>query len=66
MQPAVTGFTPLYKLALRTGLRKGELLGLDSSTATIHRSFQRTRSQGLTVLHAKTPASERRIAPPNA
>ncbi|MFB6622108.1 tyrosine-type recombinase/integrase [Streptomyces sp. NPDC056374] len=61
----------LYVLALRTGLRKGELLGLhwedldlDSGTATIHRSLQRTRSQGLTVLNTKTLASERRIALP--
>ncbi|MFJ8000949.1 tyrosine-type recombinase/integrase [Streptomyces sp. NPDC096310] len=61
----------LNELALRTGLRKGELLGLhwedldlDSGTATIHRSLQRTRSQGLTVLHTKTLASERRIALP--
>ncbi|MFG2594568.1 tyrosine-type recombinase/integrase [Streptomyces sp. NPDC048462] len=61
----------LYELALRTGLRKGELLGLhwedldlDSGTATIHRSLQRTRSQGLTVLNTKTLASERRIALP--
>jgi integrase len=61
----------LYKLALRTGLRKGELLGLhwedldlDSGTATIHRSLQRTRTQGLTVLNTKTLASERRIALP--
>ncbi|MDF3140661.1 MULTISPECIES: site-specific integrase [unclassified Streptomyces] len=61
----------LYELALRTGLRKGELLGLhwedldpDGGTATIHRSLQRTRSQGLTILHTKTLASERRIALP--
>nr|WSS71877.1 site-specific integrase [Streptomyces sp. NBC_01175] len=61
----------LYELALRTGLRKGELLGLhwadldlDGGTATIHRSLQRTRSQGLTALHTKTLASERRIALP--
>ncbi|MBT2413562.1 site-specific integrase [Streptomyces sp. ISL-12] len=61
----------LYELALRTGLRKGELLGLhwedldlDGGTATIHRSLQRTRSQGLTVLNTKTLASERRIALP--
>ncbi|MFF1460787.1 tyrosine-type recombinase/integrase [Streptomyces sp. NPDC058330] len=61
----------LYELALRTGLRKGELLGLhwedldlNGGTATIHRSLQRTRSQGLTVLHTKTLASERRIALP--
>lgn len=61
----------LYELALRTGLRKGELLGLhwedldlDGGTATIHRSLQRTRTQGLTVLNTKTLASERRIALP--
>ncbi|MEV6796649.1 tyrosine-type recombinase/integrase [Streptomyces sp. NPDC051320] len=61
----------LYELALRTGLRKGELLGLHwedldlgGGTATIHRSLQRTRTGGLTVLHTKTRASERRIALP--
>lgn len=61
----------LYELALRTGLRKGELLGLHwedldltGGTASIHRSLQRTRSQGLTVLNTKTLASERRIALP--
>ncbi len=61
----------LYELALHTGLRKGELLGLhredldlDDGTATIHRSLQRTHSQGLTVLNTKTLASERRIALP--
>ncbi|CAL2068845.1 protein of unknown function [Streptomyces murinus] len=47
----------LYELALRTGLRKGELLDLDGGTASIHRSLQRTRTGGLTVLHAKTRAS---------
>jgi integrase len=61
----------LYELALRTGLRKGELLGLhwddldlNTGTAAIHRSLQRTRTGGLTVLHTKTRASERRIALP--
>ncbi|MFD4664001.1 tyrosine-type recombinase/integrase [Streptomyces halstedii] len=61
----------LYELALRTGLRKGELLGLhwedldlDAGTASIHRSLQRTRTGGLTTLHTKTRASERRIALP--
>ncbi|MFE3657632.1 tyrosine-type recombinase/integrase [Streptomyces sp. NPDC059165] len=61
----------LYELALRTGLRKGELLGLhwedldlDSGTASIHRSLQRTPTGGLTILHTKTRASERRIALP--
>ncbi|MET9849940.1 tyrosine-type recombinase/integrase, partial [Streptomyces ossamyceticus] len=61
----------LYELALRTGLRKGELLGLhwedldlNSGTATIRRSLQRTRTGGLTHLPTKTRASERRIALP--
>lgn len=61
----------LYELALRTGLRKGELLGLrwedldlDAGTATIHRSLQRTHTGGLAILHTKTRASERRIALP--
>lgn len=45
----------LYALALRTGLRKGELLGLHwedldltNGTASIRRSLQRTRTGGLT------------------
>lgn len=61
----------LYELALRTGLRKGEILGLhwedldlDGGTASIRRSLQRTRSAGLTSLPTKTRASERRIALP--
>nr|WP_020121252.1 site-specific integrase [Streptomyces canus] len=61
----------LYALALRTGLRKGELLGLHwedldltTGTASIRRSLQRTRTGGLTHLPTKTLASERRIALP--
>jgi integrase len=61
----------LFELALRTGLRKGELLGLrwedldlDSGTASIRRTLQRTTSQGLTGLPTKTISSERRIALP--
>ncbi|MFB0627539.1 MULTISPECIES: tyrosine-type recombinase/integrase [Streptomyces] len=61
----------LYELALRTGLRKGELLGLhwedldlNAGTASIRRSLQRTRTGGLTRLPTKTRASERRIALP--
>ncbi|MGG7608001.1 tyrosine-type recombinase/integrase [Streptomyces sp. ZG43] len=61
----------LYELALRTGLRKGELLGLrwedldlTAGTASIQRSLQRTRTSGLTHLPTKTRASERRIALP--
>ncbi|KOV57494.1 tyrosine-type recombinase/integrase [Streptomyces sp. MMG1121] len=59
----------LFELALRTGLRKGELLGLrwedlnlDAGTATIRRTLQRTRTGGLTTLPTKTISSERRIA----
>ncbi|WP_434975739.1 tyrosine-type recombinase/integrase [Streptomyces bluensis] len=59
----------LYERALRTGLRKGELLGLHwedldltTGTASIRRSLQRTRTGGLTHLPTKTRASERRIA----
>lgn len=61
----------LFELALRTGLRKGELLGLhwedldlDTGTATIRRTLQRTRTGGLTTLPTKTISSERRIALP--
>jgi integrase len=61
----------LYELALRTGLRKGELLGLHwedldltTGTASIRRSLQRTRTGGLTHLPTKSRASERRIALP--
>ncbi|MFJ2778807.1 tyrosine-type recombinase/integrase [Kitasatospora sp. NPDC087315] len=63
----------LFELALRTGLRKGELLGLrwedldfDRGTASICRTLQRTRSSGLTTLPTKTISSERRIALPAA
>ncbi|MFF1558551.1 tyrosine-type recombinase/integrase [Streptomyces sp. NPDC058279] len=62
----------LYEFALRTGLRKGELLGLqwedldlDRSTASIRRTLQRTQTGGLTALPTKTRASERRIALPS-
>ncbi|MGW2038340.1 tyrosine-type recombinase/integrase [Streptomyces virginiae] len=61
----------LYELALRTGLRKGELLGLQwedldlhGGTASIRRTLQHTQTGGLTALPTKTRASERRIALP--
>jgi integrase len=61
----------LFERALRTGLRKGELLGLRwedldlaSGTASIRRTLQRTRTGGLTTLPTKTVSSERRIALP--
>ncbi|MGA5159675.1 site-specific integrase [Streptomyces pseudogriseolus] len=61
----------LFELALHTGLRKGELLGLrwedldlDRGTAAVRRTLQRTSTGGLTTLPTKTRASERRIAVP--
>ncbi|WP_316741010.1 site-specific integrase [Streptomyces sp. MK7] len=61
----------LFELALHTGLRKGELLGLRwedldlaGGTASIRRTLQRTNSGGLTALPTKTQSSERRIALP--
>ncbi|MFF9347329.1 tyrosine-type recombinase/integrase [Streptomyces sp. NPDC014734] len=61
----------LFELALHTGLRKGELLGLrwedlnlDAGTAAIRRTLQRTNAGGLTMLPTKTRAYERRIALP--
>ncbi|MGY5007213.1 tyrosine-type recombinase/integrase [Streptomyces sp. 900105755] len=65
------GLFVLYELALRTGLRKGGLLGLQwgdvdlsAGTASIRRTLQRTQTGGLTTLPTKTRASERRIALP--
>ncbi|MEV6795924.1 site-specific integrase [Streptomyces sp. NPDC051320] len=62
---------PLFELALHTGLRKGELLGLrwedlnlTGGTASIRRTLQRTNTSGLTALPTKTQSSERRIALP--
>ncbi|MFE9921104.1 tyrosine-type recombinase/integrase [Streptomyces sp. NPDC005774] len=62
---------PLFELALHTGLRKGELLGLRwedldlaGGTASIRRTLQRTNSSGLTALPTKTKSSERRISLP--
>ncbi|MEU0922075.1 site-specific integrase [Streptomyces cyaneofuscatus] len=61
----------LFELALHTGLRKGELLGLrwedldlTGGLASIRRTLQRTSSSGLTALPTKTQSSERRIALP--
>ncbi|MEV7342318.1 site-specific integrase [Streptomyces sp. NPDC093544] len=62
---------PLFELALHTGLRKGELLGLrwedldlTGGTASIRRTLQRTNTTGPTALPTKTQSSERRIALP--
>jgi integrase len=58
-------------VALRTGLRKGELLGLhsedldlDAGTASIRRTLQRSHGSGLATLPTKAISSERRIALP--
>jgi integrase len=61
----------LFELALRTGLRRGELLGLrwgdidlDTATLSVRRTLQRTPDRGLAYLPPKTKSSERRIALP--
>ncbi len=61
----------LFELALRTGLRKGELLGLRwedldlaGGTARIRRILQRTNTAGLTALPTETQSSKRRVALP--
>ncbi|MFE7566115.1 tyrosine-type recombinase/integrase [Streptomyces sp. NPDC057539] len=61
----------MFALALHTGLREGELLGLRredldlaDGTASIRRPLQRTNSGGLTALPTKTQSSERRMALP--
>ncbi|MFJ2955434.1 tyrosine-type recombinase/integrase [Streptomyces sp. NPDC087270] len=64
----------LWELALRTGMRRGELLGLtwtdlDTRTRTlsVRRTLQHAPAGGGTALYpTKTLASERRIALPNA
>jgi integrase len=61
----------LFELALRTGLRRGELLGLrwrdidlDAETLNVRRTLQRSPERGLVFLPPKTKASERRLALP--
>ncbi|WP_338018101.1 tyrosine-type recombinase/integrase [Streptomyces taklimakanensis] len=63
----------LFDLALHTGLRKGEMLGLhwtdldlNGGTASVRRPLQRTSSRGLATLPTKTTSSERRITLPTA
>ena len=58
----------LYELALRTGMRRGELLGLrwsdidfDNQRLTIRRTLQRIKGQGLVEMPTKTDTSDRRI-----
>lgn len=61
----------IVKLALKTGMRKGELLGLqwsdiDFSTNTIHikRSLSYTKDKGYFLKEPKTKGSNRKVAPP--
>ncbi len=63
---------PLFELALRTGMRRGELLGLqwsdidlDRGHLTVRRTLARTKD-GLTFQQPKTDASRRRILLPTA
>jgi len=58
----------LYELALRLGMRRGELLGLrwsdidfDNQRLTIRRTLQRIKGQGLVEMPTKTDTSDRRI-----
>jgi integrase len=58
----------LYELALRTGMRRGELLGLrwsdidfDNQRLAIRRTLQRIKGQGLVEMPTKTDTSDRRI-----
>jgi integrase len=62
----------LFELALRTGLRRGELLGLkwtdidlDTGTLTVTRTLQRTAA-GLQLFPTKTVGSQRRILLPRS
>ena len=62
---------PLVTVAVLTGLRQGELLGLqwgdidwERGELSIVRSLQRVRGQGLVVVPPKTVASRRRIPLP--
>ena len=58
----------VYELALRLGMRRGELLGLrwsdidyNTSTLTIRRTIQRIVGEGLVETPTKTKSSDRRI-----
>ena len=58
----------VYELALRLGMRRGELLGLrwsdidfDNQRLTIRRTLQRIKGQGLVEMPTKTDTSDRRI-----
>jgi integrase len=61
----------LFELALRCGLRRGELLGLrwtdidlDNGVLSVRRTLQRTPERGLAMLPPKTKASERHLPLP--
>jgi integrase len=61
----------LFELALRTGLRRGELLGLrwadlnlDQATLDVRQTVQRDRTGRLIVMPTKSTSSDRRLAIP--
>ncbi len=61
-------FLPLYQLALTTGMRLGELLGIgwndldwDKGTLTINRQLKRVKDQGLVLQPPKTQAGRRTV-----
>ena len=61
-------FLPLYQLALTTGMRLGELLGIrwddldwDKKTLTIQRQLKRVKHKGLVLQPPKTRAGRRTI-----
>ena len=65
-------YAALFEVALRTGLRRGELLGLrwsdidlEGATLDVRRTIQREkRNGGLIVMPTKNQTSQRRIAVP--
>ena len=61
-------FLPLYQLAITTGMRLGELLGIgwndldwDKGTLTVNRQLQRVQDQGLVLQPPKTQAGRRTV-----
>lgn len=60
-------YAPVFRLALLTGLREGELLALrwtdvGPATLSVSRNARRLKGQGVVMLEAKTRASSRTVA----